>query len=213
MKTMKTTNANWKMAVAVVIASIAAAMMLNQAAMAAGEHDGHNHVHPAMDAEVKRSVVDVNIPDAELVRQDGNPVRLNKELDGGKPVILAFIYTSCTTVCPVTSAILSSTQDLLGKDLDKVRIVSVSIDPEYDTPQRLLAYSKKFGAKPQWQYYTGRLPSSILVQKAFGAYRGDKMNHVPLIYISGGNRKSWVKLEGFPTAEQVVKEYRSQVRG
>jgi protein SCO1/2 len=181
---------------------------------AAGEDPhAHHHVHPDMNAAVKRSMVDVALAATPMVKQDGSKTTLAKELDGKKPTILAFIYTSCTTVCPVTSQILSRTQDLFGADLPNVRILSVSIDPEYDTPERLLAYSQKFGAKAQWQHYSGTLANSVAIQKAFGAYRGDKMNHVPLMFINGGGKKNWVQLEGFPSAEQVLKEYRDQVKG
>jgi protein SCO1/2 len=185
---------------------------VHPAPAAASEHEQHNHVH-SMNAEVKRSMVEVTLADSSLVRQDGARVSLKSELEDGKPVILAFIYTSCTTICPVTSQILSRTQNLLGKDIDKVHIVSVSIDPEYDTPARLLAYSKKFGAKPQWQHYTGSINNSVAVQKEFGVYRGDKMNHEALLFVGGVNKKSWAKFEGFPSAEQVVKEYREQSGG
>ena len=175
--------------------------------------DPHAHHHADMNATVKRSMIDVPVGATPMVKQDGSKTTLAKELDGKKPTILAFIYTSCTTVCPVTSQILARTQDVLGADLPNVRILSVSIDPEYDTPERLLAYSKKFEAKPQWQHYTGTLANSVAIQKAFGAYRGDKMNHVPLLFVNGGGKKNWVQLEGFPSAEQVVKEYRDQVKG
>ncbi|MEI8168788.1 MAG: SCO family protein [Rhodoferax sp.] len=209
---------------------LALGLGISQCALAEDEHAGHdmskmsmdhdmkgedphaNH-HADMNAAVKRSMVEVALAATPMVRQDGSATTLSKELDGSKPVILAFIYTSCTTVCPVTSQILATTQDLLGKDMGKVRMLSVSIDPEYDTPARLLAYSKKFGAKPQWVHYTGTLANSVAVQKAFGAYRGDKMNHEPLIFISGGGKKPWVRLDGFPSAEQVVKEFRDQTKG
>jgi protein SCO1/2 len=157
----------------------------------------------------RRSVVEIKLPSLPLVRQDRVVSNLGKELSAGEPVILGFIYTSCSTICPVTSQILSNSQDLLLKDFDKLRIVSVSIDPEYDTPARLTAYSKKFNAKPVWQHYTGTVAQSEAVQKAFGAFQGDKMNHLPLIFIGGGNSKSWVRLEGFPSAEQIAKEYRN----
>ena len=192
------------------------------AAMAADPHAGHNmgagadpHAGHKVDlkADVMRSEVEFTIPATPLLRQDGSKTTLLKELEGNKPTVLAFFYTSCTTVCPVTSQILSNTQDLLGKDLANARIVSISIDPEYDTPARLAAYSEKFGAKPQWQMYTGTQQNSVAAQRAFGAYRGDKMNHVPLIFINAGGKKSWVQLKGFPSAEQVVKELNLQKRG
>ena len=182
--------------------------------MAAPAVDPHAHHHlPDSKAAVKRSIVEIAPAATPMVKQDGSKTTLAKELEGKKPTILAFIYTSCTTVCPVTSQILSGTQDKLGGDLANTRIISVSIDPEYDTPERLVAYAKQFGAKPQWQHYTGTLTDSVAIQKTFGAYRGDKMNHVPLMFINGGGKKEWVKLDGFPSADEVVKEYRNQVKG
>lgn len=173
----------------------------------ADPHAGHK---ANLSAPVTRSMVDIKIAPTPMVRQDGSKTTLSTELAGNKPTVLAFFYTSCTTVCPVTSQILAGTQNLLGKELEGARIISISIDPEYDTPTRIAAYGKKFEAKPQWQHYTGTLKDSIAAQKAFGAYRGDKMNHVPLIFVNGGGKKSWVQLEGFPSAEQVVKEFRAQ---
>jgi len=180
---------------------------------AAAADDPHAHHKHAAPSAVKRSMAEIQVAATPVVRQDGTKSTLAKELEGGKPVILAFIYTSCTTVCPVTSQILANTQDKLGADLARTRIVSISIDPEYDTPERLLAYSKKFDAKPQWQHYTGTLADSIAIQKAFGAYRGDKMNHQPLLFINGGGKKAWVQLDGFPSADEVVKEFRQQIKG
>ena len=175
--------------------------------------DEHHHQLMGQSTSVKRSLIQVDIPAHLMIRQDGSVANLKKEFETGMPIILAFIYTSCTTVCPVTSQILSHTQNLMGKDIDKVRIVSISIDPEFDTPARLLSYSQKYSAKKQWQHYTGTFSHSVAFQKAFSAYRGDKMNHDPLIFLNGGNKKTWVQLDGFPSAEQVIKEYKEQIRG
>ncbi len=176
-----------------------------------GAAQAHDHDHAAMlAADLKRSVVQVEVPATRLVRQDGVSTSASAEWSAGTPTVLAFIYTSCTTVCPLTSHILSQLQTKLGADLARVRLVSVSIDPEYDTPARLRAYSQRFEASPQWQYYTGSLANSVAVQKAFKAYQGDKMNHLPLIFVNGGKSKSWVRLEGFPTADQVLKELNEQ---
>ena len=189
----------------------AAASLALLALTGTGAAQAHDHDHAAMlAAELKRSMVEVEVPTIKMVRQDGVATTALKELSGGRPTVLAFIYTSCTTVCPLTSHILSELQTRLGADLNKVRLVSVSIDPEYDTPARLKAYSQRFEASPQWQYYTGSLANSVAVQKAFKAYQGDKMNHLPLIFVSGGKTKSWVRLEGFPTADQVLTELNAQ---
>jgi protein SCO1/2 len=174
---------------------------------AAKAHEGHDK-HEAMDlaAPAKRSLVEVSLNNGMLVRQDGAKLSTAKVLDSGKPVVLAFIYTSCTAVCPITSHILSNLQGLLGKKQDQVQIVSVSIDPEFDTPARLLAYSKTLGALPSWQHYTGSLANVVALQKSFGVYRGDKMNHDSFVFVSGAKHKSWVKFEGFPPAAQLMHE-------
>ncbi|RFO98117.1 SCO family protein [Rhodoferax lacus] len=216
---MKCANQLRHVARAAAAALLATGLAQAPGALAQENHTGHDmsamdphahHAHPDKSAPTKRSMVDVTVTATPMVRQDGSKTTLARELEGNKPVILAFIYTSCTTVCPVTSQILSRTQDLLGNELKNVRMLSISIDPEYDTPERLLAYAKNFEAKPQWQHYSGTLANSVAIQKAFGAYRGDKMNHVPLMFINGGGKRSWVQIEGFPSAEQVVKEYRDQ---
>jgi protein SCO1 len=207
-KTMQLTSK--KNPLLAMLAILCAMALSGSPAWSAADHSHHHHGEPDLKAEVKRSMVDVNLAATPLVRQDGQAVKLNAEVGDGKPVVLAFMYTSCTTVCPVTSQILSEVQGLLGKGLEGVHIVSVSIDPQYDTPQRLAEYAKKWDAKPQWNHYTGTQTNSVLVQKAFGAYRGDKMNHLPLFFVQGGHKKNWVRLEGFPSAARVVSELREQ---
>ena len=170
-------------------------------------HDEHHHHDMAMAApsELKRSEVFYDIPAMKLVRQDGTEVAFPQEVDDGRPVILDFVYTSCTTVCPVTSMVFSQLQDLLGKH---VKMISITIDPEFDTPQRLQAYSLKFGAKPQWQHYTGSRDAILTVEKAFNVYRGDKMNHFAVTFLRAAPKQPWLRVEGFATAEDLARDYR-----
>lgn len=146
------------------------------------------------------------VPDVELVREDGRHVQLPAEMNDGRPVVLAFIYTSCTTVCPLTSQTLSLVQQKLGDVRDSVHIMSISIDPEQDTPARLRAYARTFRAGPQWQHYTGTLAASQGAQRAFDVYRGDKMDHAPAVLIRRAPGAEWVRIDGFATAEQVLAE-------
>jgi protein SCO1/2 len=159
----------------------------------------------------KKSRGSHKIPDIGLVRADGAKVTLRQEIDDGKPVILNFIFTTCAAICPVMSQTFTEVQRRLGDERARVHLVSVSIDPEQDTPARLREYAKKFNAGPQWTFYTGTLEASIAAQKAFGAYRGDKMNHVPLMFLRAAPGKPWVRLEGFARADDVIKEYRKLV--
>jgi protein SCO1/2 len=177
------------------------------AAPAAEAGDPHAHHHHAM-PEVLRSVVDYAVPDVKLVRDDGKTVLLDKELNDGRVVVLNFIYTTCTSVCPLTSQTFSQLQNKLGPARDRVHLMSISIDPEQDTPARLREYAAKFGAGPQWQHYTGSLAASIAAQGAFNVYRGDKMSHVPATLVRAAPGAPWVRMDGFATADQLLAELR-----
>ena len=175
-------------------------------------HEHEHHHHHAMPQGISRSEALYEPPSVTLVRQDGTKVAFPQELDDGRPVLLDFIYTSCTTVCPVTSQIFSDLQQKLGKDLENTKMISISIDPEYDTPARLRDYAKKFHAEPQWQHYTGTQEASVAMQRAFDVYRGDKMQHFPVTFLRAGLGKPWLRLEGFATPDMLAREYRDLVK-
>jgi len=193
-------------------AALAAAALCATAAQAAAPADpmaGHEH-HQAASANnknLKIASVDYKIPDVTLVRDDGKKVPFVKELDDGRPVLMNFIYTTCPGICPIMSQTFSQLQDRLGADKAKVHMVSISIDPEEDTPPRLREYAKKFSAGSQWQHYTGTVAASVAVQKAFNAYRGDKMNHDPLTLMRLGPGKQWARIDGFASAADLVHQY------
>jgi len=169
-------------------------------------HAQHHHANPA---KTTRSSVDYVVPNVTLVRDDGNVVALQRELADGRPVVLNFIYTSCTTICPVSSQVFAALQDKLGTARDKVHLVSISIDPEEDTPSRLRQYANRFGADSEWHHYTGTREASLDVQRAFGVERGGKMNHTPVTLIRMSPEARWVRIDGFATADELAGELRA----
>ncbi|KVA08651.1 hypothetical protein WI42_25575 [Burkholderia ubonensis] len=169
------------------------------------------HMHHVVAPGTTHSMADYALPPVELVRDDGKTVSLVDELNDGRPVILTFIYTSCTTICPMISQTLERLQGELGGDRDKVHIVSISIDPEEDTPARLRAYAERFGAGPEWQHYTGTVDASIAAQRAFNVYRGDKMNHAPVAFLRAAPGRQWMRIDGFATPSELLAAYRDVV--
>src|SRR5206468_6579857 len=115
-------------------------------------------------ATVSRTTVSYETPAVMLVREDGKSVSLPQELDDGRPVLLNFIFTTCSSICPLTSRTLEEFQHKLGPQAAKLHLMSISIDPEEDTPARLRAYARKFHAGPEWQYYTGTVAASLAAQ-------------------------------------------------
>jgi protein SCO1/2 len=126
-------------------------------------------------------------------------------------VVVNFIFTSCTAICPVMSVTFAQVQRALGKDVERPRMVSISIDPEYDTPARLREYAARHDAGPDWHMLTGSKESVLTVARAFDAWRGDKMNHTPSTYLRAGANKPWVRLDGFASPAEIVREYRGLV--
>jgi protein SCO1 len=193
-------------AMGLAIVTIAGASTNARAADGAADEHLHQHMTHASAPAASRTTADYSIPDIRLVRQDGAIVSLRAELNDDRPVVLAFIYTSCTTVCPLTSHTLSELQSKLGADRDRVHLVSISIDPEQDTPARLRDYAKTYNAGTEWQYYTGTLASSEAAQRAFDVYRGAKMDHSPATLVRPAPGAPWVRIGGFATADQLYAE-------
>jgi protein SCO1 len=158
-------------------------------------------------ATVSRLSVSYEPPAVSLVRADGKSVSFPRELDDGRPVLLNFIFTTCSSVCPLTSRTLEEFQRKLGAEAAKLHMMSISIDPEQDTPARLREYARKFHAGPEWHYYTGTVAASIAAQKAFDVYRGEKMSHTPVTLMRSAPGKPWLRIEGFVTPDELVDDY------
>jgi protein SCO1/2 len=126
-------------------------------------------------------------------------------VDDGRPVMLNFVYTTCTAVCPITSQVFAEVRGLLGEHRDHVNMVSVSIDPEHDTPRALKTYAKKYGAYGTWTHITSTTAGSVMIQRAFEVWRGDKMNHTPTTFIRCSPSKPWIRFDGFATPQDLVK--------
>ncbi len=154
------------------------------------------------------SMRDYAVPAVQLVRDDGKTVSLPDEMNDGRPVVLNFIFTTCTTICPLMSSTFEQLDRRLGPDAARVPLMSISIDPEHDTPARLREYARKFHAGPEWRHYTGTLEASVATQRAFDVYRGAKMSHSLVTLMRAAPGKPWLRIEGWATPDDLLREYR-----
>jgi protein SCO1/2 len=106
-------------------------------------------------------------PGFALTSQNGMPVALADFR--GKVVAVTFIYTSCMDTCPVLTALMAYVQDKLGPDFGKrIAFVSITVDPERDTPEVLKQYAETFGADLNgWAFLTG---DSVAIQEVVLRY-------------------------------------------
>lgn len=183
------------------------------------EHEMHNSMHEhGMDHSMHeqqlsrkgsytKTVVSYALPDIKLVDMNGETVSLRETLNSDTLLVVNFIYTTCPTICPVMTSSFQQVQAKLGSKHHNVRLISISIDPENDTPGKLGNYAGKYKAGPQWKFLTGTFDNSILVQQAFGTFAGEKMNHRPATFLKAqGSENEWVRLDGLTSASDIVKE-------
>jgi protein SCO1/2 len=159
-----------------------------------------------------RTAGSYKIPDVKLLGADGRGTSLPAALDHDGPVLLQFIFTTCPTICPAMTGAFSSFQDKLGDEMKQVRMISISIDPEHDRPERLRAFARRFDAGPRWAFYTGRAEDIAAVRKAFDGDSDNKMWHRPLTFLRHRRGASWIRYDGLMSAAELIAEYRRVVQ-
>ena len=178
-----------------------AALLPAAAAGQTHDHDHHQHHAAAPAATETRSEDLRQIPDVSLVDQEGEEVRFYSDLVADKVVAMNFIFTTCTTVCPPMGAIFGKLQQDLGERAGRdVHLISVSVDPVTDTPDRLKAWSERFGARPGWTLVTGDKPEVDKLLKSLEVFTPDFADHSPTALIGNARAGSWKRTYGLAPA-------------
>ncbi|MBV8226304.1 MAG: SCO family protein, partial [Verrucomicrobia bacterium] len=148
-----------------------------------------------------------NIPDAELIDQDGKSVHLYTDLVKGRVAALSFIFTTCTTICPLIGADLGRLQTELGQALGgNIVLISVSVDPATDTPERMKAWGAQFGAKPGWSLLTGDKQTVDQLLKRVGLYTPDIQSHSPFLVLINDRTGDWTRVSALETPPAKIAE-------
>jgi protein SCO1 len=178
-------------------------------APAAPARADHCHGEPAAETTAAaagatggESASSIRIADVTLVDQDGNDVRFS-DLVAGRTVAMNFIFTTCTTICPPMGANFSKLQKLLGEDAT-VEMISISVDPVVDTPQRLKAWGAKFGRAPGWTLLTGSKGEVDRLLKSLQVFTPDKDDHSPIVLLGNAATGEWTRTYGLTAPEQLA---------
>ena len=92
----------------------------------------------------------------EVVPHDGEPVRFYDDLVENKIVVINFIYTRCVDICPLSTGRMAEVVDKLGDRVGKdIHVYSITLEPEYDTPEVLASFADAFDAPEGWRFVTG----------------------------------------------------------
>ncbi len=163
---------------------------------------------PATDSQAPKLEVvasSVTIPDLTLINQDGRPVNVARDLAQGKLLVMNFIFTTCKGVCPPMGVNFGHLQERLAGHLGReVSLVSVSVDPVTDTPERLKAWGEQFGASAGWTLLTGKKQDVDQFLKALGVFAADKTEHSPFILVGRVSDGRWQRIHGLTPADKLT---------
>ncbi len=160
---------------------------------------------PAASAPV-RSPAEKYFSDVELINQDGQKMRFYSDVLKDKVVVINTFFTTCTGVCPPINRSLERVQEALGDRLGKdAFLISISVDPETDTPSRLKEYGRRFHARPGWIFLTGKKENVDWALYKLGQYVETKDNHTNIIIIGNEPKGLWKKAFGLAKADELMK--------
>jgi len=182
-----------------------------QAQKPAPPAEPHDHSHMSNTAEAS-SPAQKYFTDVELINQDGKKVHFYSDVLKGKTVIVNAFFTSCTSVCPPMNRNMEKIQEALGDRVGRdVFLVSMTVDPETDTPARMKEYAKKFHAGPGWLFLTGKKENLDWALYKLGQYVENKDDHQTVLIIGNEPTGLWKKAFGMANVAELVQVVESVV--
>ena len=164
----------------------------------------HDHSHMSTTAK-EASPAEKYFTDVELTNQDGKKVRFYSDVLKGKTVVVNAFFTTCTSVCPPMNRNMEKIQEALGDRVGRdVFLVSITVDPETDTPARMKEYAKKFHAGPGWTFLTGKKENLDWALYKLGQYVEKKDDHTTVFIIGNEPTGLWKKAFGMANVAELV---------
>ena len=150
--------------------------------------------------------------DVKLTNQDGEQMRLYSDLLKGRVVVINSFFSTCQGSCLPLTRNMQSLQTALGDKVgSEVYLISISVDPMMDTPERLKQFAAKFGAKPGWFFLTGDKENVDFALQKLGQYVDNKQDHLNIFIIGNERTGLWKKAFGLAKSEELIKVVESVV--
>jgi len=178
-------------------------MALRPASEVAGE-DGSSS-EAARDDSDTPSLSLKRIQNLAVYDQNGTKLDFYNDLVKGRTVAIDFIFTTCTTICPSLTATMRRVQQSLDQQGTRVQLISISVDPVTDTPERLREFAKKFNAGPGWSFVTGKKSDIDVLLQAMGAAVSLREDHTPMMLVGNDVRGKWTRAYGLSSPAKLVK--------
>ena len=153
-----------------------------------------------------RSPAERYFSDVELIDQDGQKVRFYSDVLKNKVVVINTFFTTCTNICPPMNRNFEKIQEALGERLGKdAFLISITVDPQTDTPTRLKEYSRRFHAHPGWMFLTGSKENVDWALYKLGQYVETKNDHTSIFIIGNEPKGLWKKAFGLAKSDELIR--------
>ena len=159
----------------------------------------------AAEAQNQRRGADY-FPNLPVVTQDGKTLKFYDDVIKDKIVLISFIYTNCPDICPLTTARIAQVEDQLGDMVGRdIFFVSMTVDPERDTPERLKEFATAFDVGPGWLFLTGKPEDIRVINSKLGDRSRKLSDHRNEIVLGNDRTGEWAR-------DTVLGDFNSLVR-
>jgi protein SCO1/2 len=178
--------------------TLTVALLAATARMAAGAGGGDKPPRPQADLQAYQARgLREHFPNVVLINQDKKKVHFYDDLIKGKLVVIQFMFSNCERFCPMVTPNLVKVQEELRKRAPgEVSMVSITVDPDHDTPEVLKAYAQKFHIQEGWQLLTGRKSDIDRLRRELGLYYPEdkQFEHMNMITIGKEPTGQWLSM-------------------
>ena len=200
------TRLNNKLNKAVFIGMLSATLFLAGIIQVVSSNQGQSYSNQAI---TKNPALEY-FTDIPLVTQDGESLRFYNDLLKNKVVIIHSFFSSCKSSCPVSMRLMAGIQERFNEKMGKeLHILSISLDPETDTPLKLKNYAEELDVGPGWQLLSGDKQNVDLALNKIGHYVADIDSHKNTIIIGNEATGLWKKAFLMSSSEALDKVIRS----
>src|SRR5262252_7405824 len=149
-------------------------------------------------------------PNLPVVTQDGKTLRFYDDVIKDKIVLISFAYTNCPDICPLTTARIAQVEDKLGDMVGRdIFFVSMTVDPERDTPERLKEFANAFDAGPGWLFLTGKPEDIRLINSKLGDKSRTLSEHRNEIVLGNDATGEWGRNTVFGDLDRLIMDIRA----
>ena len=149
--------------------------------------------------------------DLEVVDQNGKRMRFYSDVLQGRVVLLNFIFTNCKDACPMATQKMIQVRDLLAESVkDDIWFVSISVDPERDTPGAMKAFAQKMNVdESRWLFLTGAKQNLEHIVRKLGQYTQEVEAHSTLMLAGNDRTRHWTRVMPMTPPRGVAEQLRS----